>query len=82
MNAEKMLMQRIRQYDFALKELNLYLDTHPHCRRALELFAKYRKLREEAVSEYNSRFGPITPEQNTNTQHWSWVDDPWPWERG
>lgn len=82
MNAEKMLMQRIRQYDFALKELNLYLDTHPYCRRALELFSKYRKLREEAVAEYNSRFGPITPEQNTNTHHWSWVDDPWPWERG
>ncbi|MGN1036403.1 MAG: spore coat protein CotJB, partial [Ruminococcus sp.] len=27
-------MMKIQHYDFALKELNLYLDTHPNCRRA------------------------------------------------
>lgn len=81
MNEKNILMKRIRQYDFALKELDLYLDTHPACRRGLALFRKYRALREEAVSEYTSRFGPLVPEQSRAEQSWDWTDDPWPWER-
>lgn len=80
MNAQTALMTKIKQYDFTLKELNLYLDTHPNCRRALAMFQKYRKLREEAVREYNEKFGPITPEQNLSTQRWAWIDEPFPWE--
>ena len=80
MNTRKMLMQKIMQYDFALKELNLYLDTHPNCRRALAAFEKYKKLRSDVVSEYTQKYGPITPDQNTNTQRWQWIDDPFPWE--
>lgn len=75
------LLRKIKQYDFSLKELNLYLDTHPRCQRALAMFAQYKKLREEAVAEYNDKFGPLTPEQNQNLQSWDWVADPWPWER-
>ncbi|HOA00165.1 spore coat protein CotJB [Ruminococcus sp.] len=81
MNEKNMLLSRIKKYDFTLKELNLYLDTHPNCRRALAMFRKYRELRRDAVQEYNKRFGPLTPEQVTGTQSWTWVEDPWPWER-
>jgi len=81
MNERNMLLSRIKKYDFTLKELNLYLDTHPNCRRALAMFRKYRELRRDAVQEYNKRFGPLTPEQVTDTQSWTWVEDPWPWER-
>lgn len=80
MTPQKLLMNKIMQYDFTLKELNLYLDTHPNCRRALAMFAKYKKLREEAVKEYTEKFGPIIPEQNNNTQQWDWVSEPFPWE--
>lgn len=81
MNEKNILMKKIQQYDFTLKELNLYLDTHPYCRNALAMFAKYRKLRESAVTEYTRKFGIITPEQNTNLESWDWIDDPFPWER-
>lgn len=81
MDAQQVLFRKIKQYDFTLKELNLYLDTHPNCRRGLAMFQKYKKLREEALKEYNEKFGPITPEQSNNSQHWTWIDDPWPWER-
>ena len=70
MNPQSLLMKKIMQYDFTLKELNLYLDTHPNCRRALAMFQKFRKLREDAVREYNEKYGPITPEQNINAQRW------------
>ncbi len=81
MNERNMLLSRIKKYDFALKELNLYLDTHPNCRRALAMFNEYKKLRKDAVSEFTQKFGPLTPVENNDTQHWNWIDDPWPWER-
>ncbi|WP_173350828.1 spore coat protein CotJB [Ruminococcus flavefaciens] len=81
MREREMLLRKIRQYDFTLKELNLYLDTHPNCRRALAMLAKYKELRSSAYEEFVRRFGPIVPEQNENTEHWDWIDDPWPWER-
>jgi len=81
MNEQKMLLSKIKKYDFTLKELNLYLDTHPNCRRGLAMFQKYRKLRENAVDEYTRKFGPLTPDQVNNSERWTWTDDPWPWER-
>lgn len=81
MNERSMLLKKIQKYDFALKELNLYLDTHPDCRNALALFDKYRNIKQAAESEFNRKFGPIVPEQSNDPQHWSWIDDPWPWER-
>lgn len=81
MNEKDMLMKKIKKYDFALKELNLYLDTHPNCRRALAMFKQYSALRREAADEYAMRFGPIVPEQADDEQMWTWINDPWPWER-
>ncbi len=81
MNDRRALLNKIKKYDFTLKELNLYLDTHPECRRALAMFRRYKELRKKAIDEFNDRFGPLTPEQVTNGEHWLWTDDPWPWER-
>lgn len=61
MNERQLLLTKIQKYDFAIKELNLYLDTHPDCRRALALFNKYNSLLKDAEAEFNRRFGPITP---------------------
>ncbi|MBP5431293.1 spore coat protein CotJB [Ruminococcus sp.] len=81
MNERRMLLNKIKKYDFTLKELNLYLDTHPECRRALTMFQKYKELRKKAADEFTRRFGAITPEQVTSTESWTWTEDPWPWER-
>ena len=81
MNEQRMLLSKIKKYDFTLKELNLYLDTHPNCRRGLAMFQKYRELRRNAADEYARKFGPLTPEQANDSEHWTWTDDPWPWER-
>lgn len=81
MNEQTILLSKIRKYDFAIKELNLYLDTHPKCRRALALYSNYTKLRRDAVSEYTAKFGPLTPDAGSGLQSWDWISDPWPWER-
>lgn len=78
--SRKALMRKIQQYDFVLKELQLYLDTHPNCSNALAAYEKYARLSRDAKNEYNSRFCPITAEYSANSNHWQWVDEPFPWE--
>lgn len=75
------LMKQIQQYGFAIKELELYLDTHPGCRRALALFNSYVQKKKEAEQIYIREYGPIVSTQNGENE-WNWVDSPWPWERG
>ena len=32
-------------------------------------------------AEYEDAFGPLTArEVDTCSGHWTWIDDPWPWE--
>jgi spore coat protein JB len=81
MNEKSMLLSKIKKYDFTLKELNLYLDTHPDCRRALAMFRKYSDLRKNAVDEFTRRFEPLTSDRSEDNERWTWIDDPWPWER-
>ncbi|MBE6851907.1 MAG: spore coat protein CotJB [Ruminococcus sp.] len=81
MNEKTALMKMIKKYDFALYELNLYLDTHPKCMNALACFKKYQDLRGKAVEEYTQKYGPITADQTDTSQGWGWVNEPWPWQR-
>ncbi len=72
----------IQMYGFAIDEISLYLDTHPNCRNALKYYHKYNDLRKAAVEEYNRLYGPLTAKQVKSNENWSWVKEPWPWERG
>ena len=57
---------------FAVWELRLFLDTHPHDKEALALF---HKLCQEAPEEnYATAF------LAENSCAWHWGQDPWPWE--
>lgn len=78
---ENNLLQAIQMYDFYLYELNLYLDTHPRDTQALALFKKFNALRKSAGEAYNKKYGPITANDFTDGDYFSWTDDPWPWER-
>ena len=78
--AKKTIMKEIQIADFVLKELNLFLDTHPKQKEALEMFKKYEKKSAELTAEYEKLFGPITPSVNGNTDSWEWLQGPWPWE--
>ena len=78
--AKHTILNEIQQTDFVLKELNLFLDTHPTQKEALEMFKKYEKKSEELTAEYEKLFGPLSPSANGNTDYWEWLRGPWPWE--
>ncbi len=74
------LLKEIQEADFVLKELNLYLNTHPNKRAALEKFQKYEQISARLKAEYEKLYGPLTPSVNNNLDRWEWLDGPWPWE--
>ena len=75
------LMRNIDSLSFALTEAQLFLDTHPDCRNALDY---YRRLVDEldvAMTEYQNKYGPLVPEAIAEDK-WNWIDGPWPWQHG
>ena len=77
---KKKLLKEIKQIDFVLKDLNLFLDTHPCHREALEMYNKYEKKSRQLTYEYEKSFGPLTPSAGNNGETWDWIKGPWPWE--
>ena len=81
MKREELLMQ-LTEIDFTALDLQLFLNTHPDDMKAIEQYnmavAKSQSLREE----YEKAYGPLrsfrSPSKNDN---FSWIDNPWPWER-
>ena len=74
------LMNQIMMQDFVAAELNLYLDTHPQDTDTLRMHRETVDYARALKDEYESRFGPITHMGVQSETHWSWKDDPWPWD--
>ena len=74
------MLMNIKEYDFALDELNLYLDTHPDDEKALCLHNKYARILKDLERDYQKVYGPLTA--NYPCRKWRWIEEPWPWERG
>ena len=83
MNEKAMLKRKISALDFAIKETELFLDTHPKDHKALGMLREYRRRRQEEIVKYEARFGKyiVTTFDVPATDCWSWIDSPWPWER-
>ena len=56
MSERQKLMQKIATYDFAVVELNLYLDTHPQDRTALKKLSDYETMSRELREEYEEKY--------------------------
>lgn len=74
------LLNELMKYDFAVYELVLFLDTHPHDTKALEMYRCVSEKAQKLRLEYESKFGAISPDTVKNCDHWTWIESPWPWE--
>ena len=68
--------------DFAIKELNLYLDTHANDQEVLQLYWSYIKLAKEGREKYEKMYGPLMSTDLTPEDGFAWLNDPWPWDVG
>ena len=74
------LMCEIMKYEFTADELTLFLDTHPCDSKALEMRTAIIEKLCKFKNLYNSNYGPITADSVRNTDNWTWINSPWPWE--
>ena len=72
------LMKKIQALSFAKVESELFLDTHPECRQALEYYKEVVKNLAEATAEYSAKYGPIFS-ADIQGDKWTWTDGNWPW---
>ena len=75
------LMEKIRSLSFVAQELELYLDTHPTCKVALDYYYQTVDALKKLKDEYQAKYGPIVASGCMGNEEWSWVKEPWPWHR-
>ena len=79
-NEREALLFQIMEYDFAVNDLNLYLDLHPEDASIYEKFQEYVRICIELKDRYVKEFGPLTMDQ-TSSQSYEWMKNPWPWDK-
>ena len=73
-------MVQLQQLRFALTELGLYLNTHREDRKALDAYRKMQREFHDAREEYVKCHGPIDHATPEESDRFTWIFDPWPWE--
>lgn len=73
------MLKEVMAADFMLTELNLYLNTHPNCRNAMELYNTTLKQYMTLKQRFEQMYGPLTPRYPYTRPPWPWIADPWPW---
>ena len=76
-------LHRLQALDFSIVDTVLYLDAYPDSREALQHYHKLLAERDALLrtrSEHQDM--PITHYENASHDHWSWIENPWPWEYG
>lgn len=81
-NPKDELLYKIQMYSFALKDLNLYLDVYSEDRNMLKIFQEYKSKLEEYKNKYINEYGPLYSNNVNSTDKWTWINNPWPWDKG
>ena len=80
-NTEKdALCLKLFQTNFAIIDLNLYLDLHPDNKEMYQLYKKYVNEFENYKKMYEEKFGPLEITDATS-ENYSWIKNPWPWDK-
>jgi len=78
------LLKQLTILDFMALDLQLYLNTHPTCQDALNMYNDCIKNANTARTTYEQRYGPLTAFRSDGQADadtgWKWADEPWPWQ--
>ena len=81
-NQKDDLLYKVQMYTFTLKDLGLYLDTHPTDESILMEYQKVRRNLENAKKKYEDSYGVLSSNDVTSDDKWTWINNPWPWDKG
>lgn len=80
MNDKEHRLLDIGTISFLLTDLNLYLDTHPFDKEALEYFNHYSRILKELKKDFAAKYYPLTLSNAGGYKEWTWGLAPAPWE--
>lgn len=81
MSDKQQLLRDVQIVSFLVKDVQLFLNTHPTDENALSFFDYYNKLLASLTADYEAKYGPLTVYGVNAENGWSWIKDPWPWEK-
>ncbi len=81
-NKKDELLYKIQIYNFAIRDLSLYLDLHSDDREKVKLFIQYNNELNELKKSFNGLYSPLCINEVNNENKWTWIDNPWPWDKG
>ena len=70
----------ISMVDFLLKDMELYLDTHPCDKNALDYYRHYAKILQNMREDYVANWGPLFATDSACGKEWEWGKEPNAWE--
>lgn len=76
------LLYKLQMYNFALKDINLYLDVHPTDESMVKEFQTVKRKYEETKEKYESTYGPLSACTSDSINDFTWIKNPWPWDKG
>ncbi|HWO55682.1 MAG TPA: spore coat protein CotJB [Paenibacillus cookii] len=75
------LLEQLQVIDFALVELNLYLDTHPDDLKRIEQYNRLAQERIPLVRKFQELYGPLMHFGHAYSKFpFEWPESPWPWQ--
>ena len=74
------LFRKIQELSFVKAEIELFLDTHPDSRVAMDYYRETVDALKNYMIAYQAEHGPILAESGIMGDRWAWVDKPWPWQ--
>ena len=74
------MMKKIHELEFAVTDLNLYLDTHPENTEALKMLTQLSATLKSMKYEYAQKCGPIVVTDVSDNTPFEWVQGKWPWQ--
>lgn len=83
LGAQEQLLYKIQQLDFALLDINLYLDVHPNDFELIQKFNEYNDELNTLMKNYENLYGPLSLSYGNGLSNnsWQWDDEPWPWQK-
>ena len=76
------LITKIQELGFACVDMNLYLDSHPEDKNAINIYNSLGVQFKQAICAYEKRYGPFMNfGHSTSTCPFKWIEDPWPWQK-
>lgn len=74
---QEAFLYKIMELNFAINDLNLYLDLHKENKEVFNVLIKYLEENKKLEKEYAEKYGAL--ELSDLKENYSYLNNPWPW---